>query len=258
MPSIDTGCISLFFEDAGSGGVPVLLLHELGGSSESWWAVMPLLAADRRVMAVDMRCAGRSEKPPSAFALSNVADDLDALLRVIGLESVDVVGAALGSLVGALLAIRHPARVRRLMMCAVAPDMAGPTRTYLAERADKVRAVGMRGVADASLANSFPASHPEERAAYRGIYLGNDPAAYAELSLALGRLEMTAADWGAIRVPVLVASGAHDFLWPPEIGREVAALIPNARFEVMKDAGHFPHLQAPETLVKLARSFLDR
>ncbi len=257
MPCIDTGRISLFFEDAGSGGVPVLLLHELGGSSESWRAVIPLLAADRRVIAVDMRCAGRSEKPPSALALSDVADDLDALLRVMGLESVDVVGAALGSLVGALLAIRHPARVHRLMMCAVAPDMAGPTRTYLAERADRVRAAGMRGVAEASLANSFPASHPEERAAYRGIYLGNDPAAYAELSLALGRLEMTAADWGAIRVPVLVASGAHDFLWPPEIGREVAALIPNAQFEVMKDAGHFPHLQAPKTLARLARSFLD-
>ena len=257
MPCIDTGRISLFFEDAGSGGVPVLLLHELGGSSESWRAVIPLLAADRRVIAVDMRCAGRSEKPPGTFALSDVADDLDALLRVMGLESVDVVGAALGSLVGALLAIRHPARVHRLMMCAVAPDMAGPTRTYLAERADRVRAAGMRGVAEASLANSFPASHPEERAAYRGIYLGNDPAAYAELSLALGRLEMTAADWGAIRVPVLVASGAHDFLWPPEIGREVAALIPNAQFEVMKDAGHFPHLQAPKTLARLARSFLD-
>ena len=64
MPSIDTGRISLFFEDAGSGGVPVLLLHELGGSSESWRAVTPLLAADRHVIAVDMRCAGRSEKPP--------------------------------------------------------------------------------------------------------------------------------------------------------------------------------------------------
>ena len=162
----------------------------------------------------------------------------------MGLDRVDVVGAALGSLVGALLAIRHPARVRRLMMCAVAPDMAGPTRTYLAERADEVRVVGMRGVADASLANSFPASHPEERAAYRGIYLGNDPAAYAELSLALGRLEMKAADWGAIRAPVLVVSGASDFLWPPAIGREVAALIPGTRFEVMEDAGHFPHLHA--------------
>ena len=49
MPYLDTGRISLFFEDAGSGGIPVLLLHELGGSSESWREVIPLLAPDRRV-----------------------------------------------------------------------------------------------------------------------------------------------------------------------------------------------------------------
>src|SRR5712691_10298220 len=131
MPRIDTGRVSLFFEDAGSGTPPMLLLHELGGSSESWRAVIALLASDHRVIAVDMRCAGHSEKPPGPFTL---ADDLDALLRSLNLATpVDVIGAALGSLAGALLALRHPARVRRLMMCAVAPDMAGPTRAYLAE-----------------------------------------------------------------------------------------------------------------------------
>jgi pimeloyl-ACP methyl ester carboxylesterase len=175
MPCIDTGRVSMFFEDAGSGAPPVLLLHELGGCSESWRAVIALLAPDRRVIAVDMRCAGRSEKPPGPLTMADVADDLDALLRSLNLAApVDVIGAALGSLAGTLLALRHPARVRRLMMCAVAPDMTGPTRTYLAERAEKVRVAGMRGVAEASLANSFPTSHPEARAAYRGIYLGND------------------------------------------------------------------------------------
>jgi 3-oxoadipate enol-lactonase len=256
MPQIDTGAVSLFFEDAGRGGTPVLLLHELGGSSESWGSVIPLLAADRRVIAADLRGAGRSEKPPGAFGLADAADDLEALLRALNIDRVDAIGAALGSLVGALLAIRHPDRVRRLMMCAVAPDMAGPTRAYLVERAAKVRVVGMRGVAEASLANSFPESRAAERAAYRGIYLGNDPAAYAELSLALARLEMTEGDWGAIRAPTLVASGAHDFLWPPPIGQEVAALIPGAGFAVMEDAGHFPHLQAPRSLARLARDFL--
>jgi 3-oxoadipate enol-lactonase len=256
MPCIDTGRISLFYEECGSGGVPVLLLHELGGSSESWRRVVPLLAADRRVIAADMRCAGRSEKPPGPLALADAADDLDALLQALDVERADVIGAALGSLVAALLAIRHPARVRRLMMCAVAPDMAGATRAYVAERAGKVRVAGMRGVAEASLGNSFPASHPAERAAYRGIYLGNDPAAYAELSLALGRLEMIPADWAAIRAPVLIASGAGDFIWPPETGRQVAALVPGARFVVMDAAAHFPHLQAPESLAGLAREFL--
>ncbi|HWB50698.1 MAG TPA: alpha/beta fold hydrolase [Stellaceae bacterium] len=257
MPYLDTGRISLFYEEAGGGGVAVLLLHELGGSSESWRDVVPLLAADRRIVAVDMRCAGRSEKPPGAFALADAADDIAALLTALRLGQVDVIGAALGSLVGALLALRHPARVRRLMMCAVAADMAGPTRAYVAERAEKVRVVGMRGVADASLANSFPEALAAQRAAYRAIYLANDPAAYAELSLALARLELTAADWGAVRAPVLVASGAHDFLWPPALGRAVAALIPGARFAVIEDAGHFPHLQAPATLARIARGFLD-
>lgn len=255
MPYIDTGRISLFAEDTGGAGTPVLLLHELGGSSDSWRKVIPLLAADRRVIAVDLRCAGRSEKPPGAFSLADTAADLDGLCRALDIETADVVGAALGSLVGALLAIRHDTRVRRLMMFAVAPKMAGPTGAYLAERAETVRTAGMRAVMEASLANSF-AAHPVEREAYSGIYLGNDPVAYAELSLALGRVIMTPADWGAIRAPVLVASGAHDFLWPPPIGREVAALVPGARFETMSGAGHFPHLQAPDIVAGLAREFL--
>jgi 3-oxoadipate enol-lactonase len=254
MPCIDTGRVSLFCEELGSGDVPVLLLHELGGSSESWRAVGPLLT-DRRVIAVDMRCSGRSEKPPGPFTMYDAADDLDALAAALELGPVDVIGAALGSLAGALLAIQHPERVRRLMMCAVAPDMAGSTRAYVTERAAKVRVSGMRAVAEASLANSFPASQAAARAAYRGIYLGNDPVAYAELSLALGRLEMTSADWGRIRAPVLVASGAADFLWPPPVGKQVADLVPGARFEIMNDAGHFPHLQAPATLAALARGF---
>ncbi|MGA8400302.1 MAG: alpha/beta fold hydrolase [Stellaceae bacterium] len=256
MPTAEAGAVSLFFKDAGGGETPALLLHELGGSSESWRAVIPQLAADRRVIAADLRGAGRSEKPAGGFSLADAADDLDALLRALNIDRVDVIGAALGSLVGALLAIRHPDRVRRLMMCAVAPDMAGTTRTYLVDRAAKVLVVGMRGVADASLANSFPESRAAERAAYRAIYLGNHPAAYAELSLALARLEMTPKEWGAISAPTLVASGAHDFLWPPPIGRDVAALIPGAQFAVMDDAGHFPHLQAPRSLARLARDFL--
>src|SRR4029077_16224965 len=62
MPYIDTDRVSLFYEDAGSGGVPALLLHELGGSSESWRGVIPLLAADRRGNGLDVRSAGRPRK----------------------------------------------------------------------------------------------------------------------------------------------------------------------------------------------------
>ena len=81
MPCVDTGRVSLFFEEAGAVGIPVLLLHELGGSSASWREVIPLFAPDRRVIAVDFRCAGWSEKPIGSFELSDIADDIAALLR---------------------------------------------------------------------------------------------------------------------------------------------------------------------------------
>jgi len=257
MPAIDTGRISLFYCEIGSVGPPVLLLHELGGSSASWRDVAPLIAARRRTLAIDMRGAGRSEKPPAPFELAEQADDVADLLGALDIPQADILGAALGSLVGALLAIRHPGRVRRLMMCAVATEMAGATAAYLQQRAERVRIVGLRGVADASLANAFPETHAAARAAYRAIYLANDPAAYAELSLALARLRLRPEDWGAIRAPTLVASGAHDFIWPPAAGQQVAALIPGARFAVLPDAGHFPHLQTPGPLAELALAFFS-
>jgi 3-oxoadipate enol-lactonase len=233
-----------------------VLLHELGGSSASWASVVPRLSGTRQVVAVDLRGAGRSEKPPGAVELSDLADDVADLLAALGYRHADIVGAALGSLVGALIALRHPDRVRRLVMCAVAPDMAGATAQYLRQRSGRVRIAGMRDVADASLANAFPAAHAEARAAYRAIYLANDPNAYAEMSLALARLRMRPEDWAAIRAPTLVLSGAHDFIWPPESGRRVASLVPRARFTELSDAGHFPHLQTPHTLADAVATFL--
>lgn len=257
MPYIDTGQVSLHYDEAGQGGVPVLLLHELGGSGESWWRALPLFAQSRRTLAVDLRCAGRSEKPPGSFELADAADDLARMLDMLALPTVDVVGSALGSLAGAVLAARHPTRVRRLVMCAVSDDLGGETATYLAERSSRVRQIGMRGVADASLKNAFPDAHADARAAYRPIYLANDPDGYAELSLALTRLRMGETGWGAIQVPTLVASGAHDFIWPPPHGERVAAMVPGAQFTVLSDAGHFPHMQTPEALVSMATAFLD-
>lgn len=257
MPYADTGQVSLHYDDAGIGGVPALLLHELGGSGESWARAMALFARSRRAIAVDLRCAGRSEKPPGSFEIADLADDLDRLLNILNLAMVDVVGSALGSLVGGVLAARHPARVRRLVLCAVSDDLGGATATYLAERSSRVRQIGMRGVADASLTNAFPDAHAEARAAYRPIYLANDPDGYAELSLALTRLRMGEAGWSAIKAPTLVASGAHDFIWPPPHGKHVASLIHGARFKVLSDAGHFPHMQTPEALVSMATAFLD-
>ncbi len=224
---------------------------------QSWSGVLPRLADARRTIAPDLRNAGRSEKPPGAVELEHLADDLSAMLDALRLDTADVVGSALGSIVAVVMALRHPTRVRRLMLCACAPEISDTTRTYLAARAERVRQGGMRPVADASLANAFPDPHEAARRAYRPHFLANDPAGYAELSLALTRMRITPADFARIVAPTLVIQGAHDFIWPPETGQRVAALIPGARFHLLPNGAHFPHLQVPDELAAVALDFLS-
>ena len=267
MPYADTGEISLHYEDAGplgdaSGAPPVLLPHEPGGCAESWRAMMLLLARDRRVIAMDFRGAGQSEKPPLPFALETLADDAAALLRCLNVSRADVVGGALGSLVGVLLTGRHPALIRRLALFAVSGDMNERTAAYVSDRANRVRREGMRPVADASLANAFLPAHTGARSRYRPMYqprergyLSHDPAGYAALSLALAGVTLDPPVWEAVRAPSLVCSGTDDFIWPPEHGRRAAARIAGARFKTLTEAGHFPHLQTPEAATLLAQRF---
>lgn len=257
MPFVDTGKISLFYQEQGSGHPPVLLIHELGGSGSSWSGVLPRLAGARRSIAPDLRNAGNSEKPPGPVELEELADDLADLLDALRLETVDVVGAALGSIVALVLTLRHPARVRKLMLCACAPGITETAREYLFQRAVRVRQRGMRAVTDESLHNAFPDVHEAARRAYRPSYLANDPAGYAELSLSLTRMRVTPGQLAQIAAPTLVVQGARDFIWPPETGQRVTSLIPGARFHVLADGAHFPHLQVPEAVSRLALDFLS-
>jgi 3-oxoadipate enol-lactonase len=256
MPYVELQDISLYYEDAGVGDPPVLLLHELGGSSESWRRVIPLITPHRRVIAPDMRCAGRSEKPRTMFEITDVGSDISALLDILHISSVDIVGTALGAMVAAIMASQLPERVRRLVLCAVTDTVDQRTREYLTQRAEHLRTAGMRGVVEASLLNAFPERHATARAGYRPIYLANDPAAYAELSKALARMSATRDLWRNIPCPTLVMSGQHDFIWPPE--RRIVNHLPHATFLELADAGHFPHLQTPQALSDAALVFLSR
>jgi len=258
MPYAELRDISLYYEDAGTGDPPVLLLHELGGSSESWRRVIPLITPHRRVIAPDMRCAGRSEKARPRFEITDVASDITALLDSLRIVSVDAVGAALGAMVAAVMASQAPQRVRRMVLCAVTDAIDQRTRDYLNERAERLRSAGMRDVVEASLVNAFPERHAAARAGYRPIYLANDPAAYAALSKALARMSATPDLWRNVPCPTLVMSGQHDFIWPPELGRRVADQLPHARFLELVDTGHFPHLQTPQVLSDAALLFLSR
>jgi 3-oxoadipate enol-lactonase len=254
---LDTGNVALHYEQSGSGDPAVLLIHELGGNWQSWRQLQPVLAESRRTYALDLRGYGLSEKPTGPCEIDIYAYDLAAFVRMAKIGVVDVIGVAMGAVIGASLAIRHPDLVRRLVLCDGTDSMTAEAKRYAHERAVKVRAAGMRPVVTASLANSFPQQHAALREDYRAIYLANDPIAYAEASDALARMNITAEDFARVKAPTLAVTGAHDFIWPPETGKRLASLIPGAQFAVIANAGHFPHIQTPKEFASLVIAFLD-
>lgn len=100
----------------GGHGDPIVLLP---GWPRTWWEfhkIMPALAENRRVIAVDLRGMGDSAKPATGYDKKTMAADIAALIARLGLGRADVVGSDIGSMVAFSLAANHPDRVRRLVM----------------------------------------------------------------------------------------------------------------------------------------------
>jgi pimeloyl-ACP methyl ester carboxylesterase len=106
----------LHLAEAGSPNAePVLLLHGFPQHWYAWRHVMPLLAADHRVIAVDLRGFGWSDAPPSGYTGPGLAADLIALLDELGIEGVRIVGHDWGAWIGFIMALTSPERVSRLV-----------------------------------------------------------------------------------------------------------------------------------------------
>lgn len=258
MPFIDANGVSLHYELAGTSGRSIVLLHELGGTLQSWDAVAPRLAARFRVLRYDQRGAGLSEKVRQDFSNDALVDDFEALAKVAGLEPpyhfVTVAAAATQAL---RYLEKHPDRVGALILCNPAPGVDASRAAVLDERAAVAARDGMRASLPTTLALSYP-PHLGERAAYEaylGRYLANDPVCFGLAFRCLARTNMLHM-LPQIRCPAMVVAGRHDTVRPHAGTAELARKIPGARFELLDEAGHFIPTQAPQALAAVLDDFL--
>jgi 3-oxoadipate enol-lactonase len=257
VPFIDVNGVSIHYEDDGR-GPPVVLLHEIGGSLESWDGVAPALAERFRVLRFDQRGGGRSEKVRAQFGIAVLVDDLEALVSALALAPpYSFVGVAGAATLMLMFLQRHPEQVAKLVFCNPAPGVDASRADQLEERAGFAEREGMRAALPLTLDKSYPAGlgEPLAYATYRGRYLGNDPLCFGYANRALARTNMT--DMLAkVHCPTLVLAGRHDAVRAPAVTESIAQKIPGARFELIEDSGHFMPTQAPGSLLKHLQEFL--
>jgi 3-oxoadipate enol-lactonase len=249
---------------AGTGAPAAVLIHELGGSLESWDSVAPALAAalpgPMRWIRYDQRGQGRSARVRAGYTLADQADDLHALLAALGVsQPVWLIAAAAGAAIAVRYAALHPQRVAGLVLCAPALDIDAARRRYLLERGDMAVRDGMQAVVEGTMDNSWPPRiRTDMRAfdAYRSRFLAQDSQGYAWASAALSEIDLRE-DLGALRCPCLFLAGEHDLQRPPARVAEQAALAAHARFEVVPEAGHLMAVQQPAQVAAQIVAFMQ-
>ena len=247
---VDANGVSLHYALAGNNSPSVVLLHELGGTLNSWDGVAPRLAEHFRVLRYDQRGAGLSEKVRHEFTNDMLVADFEALSATLALPApyhfVTVAAAATQAL---RFAEKYPDRVGALVLCNPAPGVDPSRAAVLDERAAFAAREGMRASLPTTLALSYPPQLGEHDAyeAYLGRYLANDPICFGFAFRALARTNM-----------LLVVAGRHDTVRPHAGSAELAKKIPGARFELLDEGGHFLPTQAPSALTTLLEEFLPR
>jgi 3-oxoadipate enol-lactonase len=249
--------ISIHYQLAGQ-GASVVLLHEMGGTLDSWDGVAPALAQNYRVLRYDQRGSGLTEKV-RAITTEILLADLEAVLTESALPPpYHVVTVAAATMPALLYMTKYPDRIASFTFCNPFTG-ADPSRVAaLNERAGLAERDGMRKAIPTTLDNSWPPGIGDRAAyaTYRGRYLAHDPVCFAAFNRSIAQPNVTHLA-REIAKPAMVVAGRFDKVRPPAASEAFAKTIPNARFELI-DAVHMMPAQAPAPLLALLQDFLGK
>ena len=263
MSAAYNGDVRLAYDVHGD-GEPLVFVHGLGYDRFGWGPMPELLAHDFRVVVLDNRGVGDSDVPDGPYAVAQMADDVVAVLDAAAIESAHVFGVSLGGYIAIELALSHPERVRRLVLCSTAP---GGPRSHPMPAAGleafgrfptMEREAGLRLMVENSLGEHGVRERPELAEEIFRYRLDRGPTLAGWQSQAYAGATFDAYDRvGAISAPTLVLHGTADNVVDPQNGELLSELVPGARLETIDDRGHLMMWEEGERIAELVREFLE-
>lgn len=242
---VDINLGSMVSEVTGEGSV-VVLIHGLGGSSNTFQALMPALQGFRAIRP-DLPGAGRSAIRPGLAGLKGLAAAVSEMLRAQAISEAHFVGHSMGTVICQELAASQPELVKSMTLFGSILEPPSAAREALQARAEEARKNGMSGIADAVSNASLSMKTKETNSAVvafvRESLMRQDPAGYARHCEALA--DMRPPDHSAISCPTRLVTGAEDVVAPPKMGESLAERIAGAALHVLPECGHWTMMEMP-------------
>lgn len=244
------------------GGAPrhtVVMSHGLGLDAMMWDTLANALAQDCRVIAYDHRNHGLSELINAPCTMADFADDAEALLAELDTGPVVWVGLSMGGMTGQELALRHPSRVRGLVLANTTGGYGEAARDTWMQRIAAVEAHGLEGIADATMARWFTPGFMERQGAVvarlRRRVVSTDVRGYLHTMGAVRDFDARAR-LPQIHAPTLVIAGADDPGTPVAMAEALAQGIPGAHLEVLAPASHLSVLEQPQAFQQAVQHWM--
>ncbi|QXC59258.1 alpha/beta hydrolase [Aquihabitans sp. G128] len=243
-------------------GEPLLMIQGLGADSRGWTLQKRALSRFRLIL-VDNRGVGDSDRPPGPYDLEVMAADAVAVLDHAGYGSAHVIGASMGGIISQVLAVRFPDRVRSLVLACTACHHFEWRRELLSEWAEQAQGYGMREFVRRNL-RWLVGPRSLRRLAPALAVLG--PLAFsvpvssfvAQIRAILDMDDGLRGELGTIAVPTLVLVGSQDVLTTQGDGEEIASLIPGAELAIVRGGAHLFQVEQAKTFNHLVSDFLAR
>jgi 3-oxoadipate enol-lactonase len=236
-----------------------MLIHGVGADGTSWDEIAADLAADFRVLRLDLRGHGRSGHIAGALTLDDFVRDVVDVLDACAVPTAHIVGFSLGGMITQGIALRHADRVRRLVLLSAVAGRTAEERERVQQRLAILREQGVAAISGAAQDRWFT---PE--------FIARNPALVQRRmqqlqenhapSYAAAYTVFSTSDLGdklhAIRAPTLIATGEHDVGSNPRMARFMHAEIAGSRLEILPGLRHSLLVEAPDRVSRLVRDFL--
>ena len=244
------------------GGDPVLMIHGLGGTSNTWTALLPALQRFEKVR-FDLPGSGRSHRVEGPLSIERFVAAARRVLAASGRERAHVVAHSMGVIVATHLAAAEPKVVRSLALFGpllAPPDAARPQLRARGEKARKEGIAAMQAIADTLVQSATSAETKAQRHAavafVRESLMRQGPDGYARSCDALA--DALPADASRISCPTLLVTGDEDVVAPPQAVRAMSEKIAGSQVEVLRGCGHWTPVERPDECIDLLRRFYAR